>query len=1236
MALGCSSLPRRKRLCKDDRVEVRSLEEGLHGSWHSGALIETEFLDSEIKYVVKYDHMLVDDESDYFIETLLVNENEVCNLRGRIRPFPPLVNIVNWDIYYGLCVDVYYNDGWWEGVVFDHEDGLEMRNVFFPDLTDEIKTPITNMRISQDWNEATGNWKNRGTWFFLELLEELEDENWFHIKPKEFWLDLRQKDKIQKLGDWTSSDKQLWSILVRETLRDKLKYVEGRLSDLVRIPELKGSDESANLINVNVQQCQSDVSVHQQAVSVLPQDLSVVKYDTYSSAKEGVFSSSGGNNISGEYKTSNCKKNSWLPAGSDMVPAAEFCPDAIIKYLQRGKKDEVSVIDVRQHLLHLHWKIEYSKQERTRLRYTSPDGKVYYSLRQVCLILSEHTEKNSSITQDENGGPLSSPGDSPSPLSEELSENQVSVVSSHSDIILVEPEYCPEAAVDWYTYKKMRSSSNKGEDFQEMSLRARKHLSALGWQFKRVTLRSGKRELRYISPEGKVYASLRLACRDSSGSSASACRHREGKAVSKVQADAACQKIPSSLILKFRNPFALQKSKVGGIKKIHWKRKERLLLSSSLHKQKDISETQYSLAKLSRKRKTRCLIELQKNGERVLRTSKRVKQVAVPNPSHQKPLTVLSWLIDNNIVLPRAKVHFYSRSGTHSTAGGRITREGIKCNCCCTVYTLSGFKFHVSGKCHKPAASICLEDGSSLLDCQKKIIHKEMGKFVEEPLGNLNGSLHQGENDSICSVCHYGGELLLCDQCPSSFHKSCLGLVDVPEGDWFCPSCCCKICGHNKLKRDTEFSIEDDAVLNCTQCERKCHIWCIRNRGITCLKNIPRGNWFCTKKCKEIFLGLNELLGKPIPVGSSNLTWTLLKPDHSDSHKLDTLSDEAWIENCSKLNIAVDMMHECFEPVQDPHTKRDLLKDVIFNKRSELKRLNFGGFYTVILQKDDEFISVATIRVYGEKVAELPLVGTRCHYRRLGMCRILMNVLEKKLLELGVERLVLPAVPCVLSTWTGSFGFSKLTDSERLQIVDYTFLDFQDTVMCHKQLMKIPSAEPCPSRAILPRLDNYADASYDNVDLEGSNAVSEVFQVDQIQAGTSEQGQAEYADASYDNMDHEGSNSVSEVFQANQIQAGTSEQGQADGTTINSTSHAEGPIDLAITLNSESEPCAEKISTDCSAGESSGKQELSENNGGNSLNLETGDGVGGLMVYTRRSEKDELNGKLRYYKRRRL
>lgn len=44
---------------------------------------------------------------------------------------------------------------------------------------------------------------------------------------------------------------------------------------------------------------------------------------------------------------------------------------------------------------------------------------------------------------------------------------------------------------------------------------------------------------------------------------------------------------------------------------------------------------------------------------------------------------------------------------------------------------------------------------------------------------------------------------------------------------------------------------------------------------------------------------------------------------------------------------------------------------------------------------DDNLYIENVTRVFGEKVAELPLVGTSVEYRRSGMGHILMNELEK-------------------------------------------------------------------------------------------------------------------------------------------------------------------------------------------------------------------------------------------------
>jgi hypothetical protein len=47
------------------------------------------------------------------------------------------------------------------------------------------------------------------------------------------------------------------------------------------------------------------------------------------------------------------------------------------------------------------------------------------------------------------------------------------------------------------------------------------------------------------------------------------------------------------------------------------------------------------------------------------------------------------------------------------------------------------------------------------------------------------------KNRENCSICRTGGDLLLCDNCPKSFHMECLKMkpTEIPEGEWYCPGC---------------------------------------------------------------------------------------------------------------------------------------------------------------------------------------------------------------------------------------------------------------------------------------------------------------------------------------------------------------------------------------------------------------------------------------------------------------
>nr|XP_043617759.1 increased DNA methylation 1-like [Erigeron canadensis] len=256
---------------------------------------------------------------------------------------------------------------------------------------------------------------------------------------------------------------------------------------------------------------------------------------------------------------------------------------------------------------------------------------------------------------------------------------------------------------------------------------------------------------------------------------------------------------------------------------------------------------------------------------------------------------------------------------------------------------------------------------------------------------------------------------------------------------WFCPTCSCGICDRDKIGNFTDD--EARSKVKCGQCRHQYHIDCIRNLGFSI--SCDSQNWFCKEACERIFLGLKGISGRAIPLPVDGLNWRLLQVDYEHSM-------EDYAETYGKLNNALHVMHECFEMVNNPLSGNDIMEDVIFSR--DIKGSNFAGFYTAVLEKDEEIVTVVNFRVHGCKVAEIPLVATRFQHRKLGMCRILMDELERKLEYLGVKRLVLTAVSQMVITWTESFGFTVMSEAECLEAVDCKFLEFPGTVKCQKIL----------------------------------------------------------------------------------------------------------------------------------------------------------------------------------------
>ena len=80
-------------------------------------------------------------------------------------------------------------------------------------------------------------------------------------------------------------------------------------------------------------------------------------------------------------------------------------------------------------------------------------------------------------------------------------------------------------------------------------------------------------------------------------------------------------------------------------------------------------------------------------------------------------------------------------------------------------------------------------------------IAKDVGTSVNRCLIHYYSTYKAGEEgyaitkkswqSDMCKICEDGGELICCDGegCVNSYHLRCIGLEEIPTGDWYCPDC---------------------------------------------------------------------------------------------------------------------------------------------------------------------------------------------------------------------------------------------------------------------------------------------------------------------------------------------------------------------------------------------------------------------------------------------------------------
>lgn len=407
--------------------------------------------------------------------------------------------------------------------------------------------------------------------------------------------------------------------------------------------------------------------------------------------------------------------------------------------------------------------------------------------------------------------------------------------------------------------------------------------------------------------------------------------------------------------------------------------------------------------------------------------------------------TVLGWLIDTGAVSLKDVMQFLNPKNHEVIKDGWVTRDGILCNCCTQIFSVSGFKAHAGLRQRRPPLNLYLKSGKSYTLCQLQAWSAEY-KLRKGRLKVMN-IVEVDQNDDTCGICADGGELLCCDSCPSTYHQSCLSAQELPEGSWYCTNCICKICNNLACKKESSSSL---FVYECSQCGHKYHGTCIMDKIAHC-RDVGSNTWFCGDNCKKVFWGLRSRVGMRNYI-EDGLSWTILRCNHDDQNVYSPLKIALMAECNSKLAIALTLMEECFLPMVDPRTGIDMVPHVLYNWGSSFARLNYQGFYSVILEKGDVLISVASVRVHGVKVAEMPLIATCGLQRRQGMCRHLMNAIETMLRSFKVEMIVLSAIPSLVETWMAGFGFSVLDAEEKKLLDDINLMLLPGTVLLKKKL----------------------------------------------------------------------------------------------------------------------------------------------------------------------------------------
>lgn len=146
--------------------------------------------------------------------------------------------------------------------------------------------------------------------------------------------------------------------------------------------------------------------------------------------------------------------------------------------------------------------------------------------------------------------------------------------------------------------------------------------------------------------------------------------------------------------------------------------------------------------------------------------------------------TVLCRLIEMGVISVRNTFQYCELKDSTVVKDGWVTKNGILCRCCKKFFSISEFKLHAGDMLQTPCLNLFLRSGKSYILCQLQAWSLEY-KTRKDAIPVMDDEETE-QNDDTCGHCGDGGELICCDNCPSSYHQACLLSKVCPTLVHFC------------------------------------------------------------------------------------------------------------------------------------------------------------------------------------------------------------------------------------------------------------------------------------------------------------------------------------------------------------------------------------------------------------------------------------------------------------------